>query len=91
MCTMKIENLPTFSRWIEEGVDDNDNPLGGYIQSFQEYLPDLVLVTDDAGPRDYRAADPGYESLVGLCLSISSLIQDLKNIQKEVISCRQQN
>jgi hypothetical protein len=60
--SIRIADIPTLARWTEEGVNENDNALSGYINTLQKRISELVLVEDYLAPRCDEKPSEEYEA-----------------------------
>ena len=88
MNTLKINDIPTFDRWTEVGVDENDNTLNGYINSLKDSISELVWLEDNNAPWGNHDPSPEYVALNKSCRLLANLLSDLKNIRSEVKAAR---
>ena len=88
MNTLKISDIPTFDRWTEVGMNENDNALNGYINSLKDSISELVLLEDDNAPFGDSEPSAEYVALNKSCRLLANLLSDLKNIRSEVKAAR---
>ena len=85
MRALTISDIPTFARWIEVGVKEDDNLLNGYINLLKDIISELVLLEDDYAPCG-NDGEPSqeYVTVNKSCRLLACMLSDLKNIRNEV-------
>ena len=86
--TISTAVTPTLARWIEIGVDEDDNALNGHIRELKERISELVAVEDEYAPRPGEEPSEQYTAINQSCRSMALLLSDLKAIRAEVYRAR---
>lgn len=91
MSIMKVSDIPTFARWTEIGVTENDNALNGYIKDLTDMISELVVIEDDFAPSGCGESSDEYITINKSCRLMALLLSDLKSIRREVQTIRLMN
>ncbi len=86
--TISEATTPTLARWIEIGVDEDDNALNGYIHGLKDRISELTLVEDEYAPRPGEEASEQYLAINQSCRHMALLLSDLKAIRAEIHRAR---
>lgn len=81
---LRIDDIPTFAEWLEEGKTQDDNMLNGYIEDLQSDISNLVAIEDFFGPGKDFTPNQEYTNVNECCRRLAHLVSDLKAIRREV-------
>ena len=81
---LKIEDIPTFSGWVDESTSPDDNMLNGYIKDLQSDISGLVMVEDYFSPGKDEEPSEEYAILNECSRRLAHLVSDLKAMRREI-------